>query len=83
MQLIIRYLLSLIRSRRRFPFLLATSLLLCTLFILFTINHNHQSNDLLPNENEQIMSIKNRTISRSAVIIQTTITTSITTTNPK
>jgi hypothetical protein len=45
MRLITRHLSPLVRSRRRFPFILIIGILLCTAFILFNINRNHETNN--------------------------------------
>ena len=46
MRVITRHLSPLIRSRRRFPFILIISILLCTAFFFYNINYNHEANDI-------------------------------------
>ncbi len=72
MRLIIRHISPLIRSRRRYPFVFIISLLLCTAFVLFIIDRNHQPTDPLPDQNQELISIKNKSIILDALIPKTT-----------
>ncbi len=75
MRLIIRHLSPIIRSRRRFPFLIIIGLLLFIALILYIIDYNHQQIDSLPNQ--ELISPKPQNILLNALITKTTTTTII------
>jgi hypothetical protein len=73
MRLVIRQLLSSIRSRRRISSLLVVSLFISIAFILFIIDDNHQSksfvNEIIKQQHQQI-----KLSNKNTIIITKTIT---------
>ena len=55
MRFIIRHLSPYIRSRRRFPFVLIISLLICTAIILYTIDYKPPTIDSVPNHEQKFI----------------------------
>ncbi|CAF2980115.1 unnamed protein product [Rotaria sp. Silwood2] len=72
MQFSIRYLSSLVRSRRRFSLIFFISLFLLIIFILFNIHNKNQSIDFLLNRNQELISTKNESLILNTLITKTT-----------